>query len=361
MFNFFKRKKENDYNITYTENEFIESNPVVDTEKSYQNKQNNKKTDKYVSHDRDGIYNEDVYNAIVLDNNFKKKGIPLDKVDKLHHISLTDIYSSIGLNDLKIFNKLEIISIKSSPFFSFEHCEYFPELFAIDIMYMDTLNGIDLSYLENIIQPFELLLLEVKEADLSKLSQCHKLRVLYLEFVNCINCDALKELKNIDAIDIHSCTFDTLDFLPYLPKLTNLSFHFINSIDTQILKQLKNITHLELTDTLIDDISFIEEMPNLEYLRIYDTKIKDFSPIRYCTKLKNIIIEKNEILNLDPFADLHSLKSITFKNNKIKDFSIFKDKDNYDSFFISDNPVSMLSLRKQLGSLYYKLNVYDRE
>lgn len=88
-----------------------------------------------------------------------------------------------------------------------------------------------------------------------------------------------------------------------------------------ILKYCKNLRALDLGHNLIDDLSFLYDLPKLRVLIVAKNKLTDITPVASLKDLEYLEIFGNNITDLSPLAGLPHLVDINMTGNRIADLS----------------------------------------
>ncbi len=88
-----------------------------------------------------------------------------------------------------------------------------------------------------------------------------------------------------------------------------------------ILKYCKNLRALDLGHNLIDDLSFLYDLPKLRVLIVAKNRLTDITPVAGLKDLEYLEIFGNNITDLSPLAGLPHLIDINMTGNRIADLS----------------------------------------
>ncbi|MCG8484773.1 MAG: leucine-rich repeat domain-containing protein [Clostridia bacterium] len=174
----------------------------------------------------------------------------------------------------------------------------------------------------------------------------------YLEYIDLSNYEFMEEMGFFDDFD--SNKINDLTPLRNLNNINHLDLSNLNKNNQKNLAESKNIAiiskltkleYLDISNTGIQDISFLKNNPNLKVLKVNGNDIEDFSVLEQLKNLEIIEMKHNNIKSVDIITKLEHLKEIKILgNNAIKDYELLNnisDKVNVDVKydFIADNTV----------------------
>jgi internalin A len=85
--------------------------------------------------------------------------------------------------------------------------------------------------------------------------------------------------------------------------------------------QVETIEFLGIYDTVINNLSGIENLTNLSYLQIYHSGALDLSPLAGLNNLRELYLQNAVLSDLSPLARLTNLRALDLENSTISDFS----------------------------------------
>ncbi len=85
--------------------------------------------------------------------------------------------------------------------------------------------------------------------------------------------------------------------------------------------QAEKLENLDLSECLIDDVSFIRNFPNLKVLNLEKNAIADLTALKDLHALESLSLGKNHISDISPLSDLASLEYLDLNNNRLEDIS----------------------------------------
>ena len=127
-------------------------------------------------------------------------------------------------------------------------------------------------------------------------------------------------------------------------------YDIVTIIYTNILIQDNNLKSLALEYTTIESMENFKDCTALEYIRITNSTINDISALANMPNLKTINFSNNNIVNLEPIQSLNNLSTLNLTNN-----SIYNTYINIDNLSILSN----LNRNHSLKTLYLKGNNID--
>ena len=104
------------------------------------------------------------------------------------------------------------------------------------------------------------------------------------------------------------------------------TLHFSNSPahmtrDIAVLRYCKRLRALDFGHNLVDDISWLTELPDLRVLIIAVNRVTDISPLASLTRLEYLEIFNNRITDLSPLKNLTHLMDLNISYNLVRDYS----------------------------------------
>jgi len=187
----------------------------------------------------------------------------------------------------------------------------------------------------------------------------------------------LSKHQNLTEIALYGSEIPSISEIINLNQLNILGIWGVLSdkeATLETLSQMRELTGLVMRDNLvIDDISFVENMPNLEALTIMNSAISDITPLQNASQLKQLNLDSNQITDLSPLKNLAKLSSISMNsnnieslvplsgilnlqtlsmdNNKISDISPLNDLQRLTTLALSNNHIENISSLKNLYTL----------
>ncbi|MDV2582739.1 leucine-rich repeat domain-containing protein [Alkalibacillus haloalkaliphilus] len=223
---------------------------------------------------------------------------------------------------------------------------------------------------------------------LEGLEHAQGLESIRLKLNESIDLSILEDLPNLTNLNINESDFDSdilrdLDHLKglaisnteindysFLEELTDLELLALSSTG---LDNLKPITHLENLNTLsvvnnpdsnesnyIDDISPLSELGHLTSLTIVGHQVNDLSPISNLEQLNSIVLNRNHIEDLSPLESLTNLRSITLDDNQINDLTPLSNLNSLENISLNQNEITDASILGNLENMNY-IRVADNE
>ena len=129
----------------------------------------------------------------------------------------------------------------------------------------------------------------LKDTDISSLSELKNLTMLLLDNNQISDISTLTELKNLTDLYLNNNQISDISALTELKNLTKLVLYNNQISDISALAELKNLIELHVRSNQISDISALSELKNLTYLNLFGcVKIKDEHLLSLSRKNKNI-------------------------------------------------------------------------
>jgi len=91
--------------------------------------------------------------------------------------------------------------------------------------------------------------------------------------------------------------------------------------DIAVLRYCKKLKALDFGHNLVDDISWLTELPDLRVLIIAVNRVSDITPLASLTRLEYLEIFNNRITDLTPLKGLTHLMDLNISYNRISDYS----------------------------------------
>lgn len=191
--------------------------------------------------------------------------------------------------------------------------EKITDVFAID--------GIAYSY-----DTEELVLNNVKNDDLEKISRCRNLKKLQIQGKELSDLNALQYMFSLESLFISSENLEDITPIGGLVNLKNLSIGGLqhNGIgfsgklsDISPIENLKNLETLSIFDCQVEDIKAVQKLNKLTTLWIYKTAVKDITPLKKLIMIKDLRLHSNNISNITVLENLKELEYLTLTGNPI--------------------------------------------
>ena len=308
---------------------------------------------------------------LYLNNNEDIKG--LENLKNVESISLeNDNIEEIDLSNLKKLktlylsnNPIEVIilpeemvilELKNANITNLNKINNLKKIFYINLQdnNLTSLDGID-----NIEKIESINLENNKLTSLNKLEKFKELKSINLKNNKIKNTDGLKgktfehidlsnnEIENIEiinGINVDSITLENNNITDLL-KLKNDSIRFINlSRNPNITdySPLKNIEQIILEENNITNAEILEGLTNVEFLLLNKNNIGNITPLNNLLKLKNLYLDENK--NMTGTLE-NNVVNLSLKDCNLNEFDITKLK-NLSSIDISDNNIKILDIIK---------------
>lgn len=184
-----------------------------------------------------------------------------------------------------------------------------------------------------------------------RLNENDNVTELWLNSINLsLVIEELVSLKQLKKLSISETYLDNLSFLMELKKLEslNLSRNSIHNISNIV--NLNNLIYLDLSNNKITDLSRIKDLINLNHLNLARNNIKKIDVISELRNLTSLNISDNNINTLTALSNLKKLQHLKISNNKIKDLPLSGLR-NLTSLNLSGNHIRDLSALSSLNKL----------
>lgn len=179
--------------------------------------------------------------------------------------------------------------------------------------------------------------------------------------VECEGITALRQsnLRNagMEWMEYENLRIRTLEDLQWFPNLTQLYLEYLYLIsDYTPLAQCKKLATLEITDSKLDDVSFVQSIPALKFLFVDNNEISDVTPLRDCKNLTSLYITGNPVHDFTVLKDL-KLTALEFDIEQMQDLSILLNWMDMSSLYIHGCGGYDLSILGQMTGLE-RLSLY---
>ena len=91
--------------------------------------------------------------------------------------------------------------------------------------------------------------------------------------------------------------------------------------ELSLLRYCKNLKALDIGHNVVDDLTWLEELPDLRVLIIAINRVTDITPLASLKKLEYLEMFNNQITDLTPLKGLTRLMDLNIGFNRIEDFS----------------------------------------
>lgn len=116
-------------------------------------------------------------------------------------------------------------------------------------------------------------------ADLSPLLNLPALRKVELRSCVINDLTPLAKLENMEELDLYGTMVKDFSPLAQCPKLKKLTYYAAQKADFSTLGRLTQVENLQGGLTVLDDISWVTNLPNLRQFRVFAESITDYSPL----------------------------------------------------------------------------------
>lgn len=255
---------------------------------------------------------------------------------------------------------------------------YFPNLYEIQISYMDLLPEITELVITN--PNLEIFKLSFGKEITIDLTACKKLRTCIIDFDLELNAEILlPEHLEVTPLNGYECVIGETarkwmlrDFTEPSPtpvpqedlpcpdyaidwKDENLEAAMRKETEIRdreiMLSDVYGITKLDIRGNDISDISALSVMTNLVSLNLKNNDISDISALAELTKLQGLTLDNNEITDISVLSGLYQLVSFSAEENRIVDVSPLSGLSNLNSINMKNNQIEDISALSGLQNL----------
>ncbi|MEN8248430.1 MAG: leucine-rich repeat domain-containing protein [Bacteroidota bacterium] len=266
--------------------------------------------------------------------------LDLNPLKTLVSLKKLDFYATKVKNTdaLKVLTNLEDVSFYMSSVSSISFLEGTPKIKKLNLYgFGHTFENYEpiakLEYLEEIniymnkqandenLEPFKSL------NSLKKISMSNNKIITTLDFLE--NC------TQMERIDASWCT-GIADFsaLVNMPKLKILKVSDSKLDNLSFLKDKLNLTTLDVSGTMISDISLLSECVNLEKIDISETSVTDISALNKCVNIEDINVSKTTVSDISPLFDCKRIRYLKI-SSKVPEHQVEQAKTLYEKIRIT--------------------------
>lgn len=134
-------------------------------------------------------------------------------------------------------------------------------------------------------------------------------------------------VNQLHTVRTDATAFSTLGKQPLLNKQNMVNF-----------TMCPDLLALDVGHCLIQDISFMRDMPKLKVLILADAGIKDISPLEGQTEVEYLELFLNNIKDISPLTNMTKLRDVNLGFNQITDLSPLYDLPNLERVWLMNNP-----------------------
>lgn len=172
----------------------------------------------------------------------------------------------------------------------------------------------------------ELVLSNIKNDDLEKISRCQQLKSLQITGDDLTDLEPLSHMYSLESLHISSNNLEDITPIGELINLKNLSIGgseyngmgFSGKLsDITPIENLINLESLSISDCQIEDIGAVRKLSKLTLLWIYKTPVRDISPLKELVMLEDLRLHSNNISDISVLENLKELEYLTLSGNPI--------------------------------------------
>lgn len=145
-------------------------------------------------------------------------------------------------------------------------------------------------------------------------------------------------LPNLESLTLIQCWVADMDELGCMDKLEVLQIYNIVLEDTSFLENMPLLTELSLEGCNIKSLDEIIQCGRLQKLSLSSNKIEDISGLSTLTELEELNMQANFIEDIEELSLLGKLKRIDLSANRISDFSPLWEKQGLEALYLLGNP-----------------------
>lgn len=163
--------------------------------------------------------------------------------------------------------------------------------------------------------------------------------------------DVFSEFKNIEVLEVSQSDVDDFSFLKHFPNLKVLTLNSNNISDISILEQIpnkENIEVLEVSQSDIDNFSFLKHFPNLKVLDLHNNNISDLSILEQIPNKENLetlILAYNHISDISILSKFPNIKKLFLPGNSFQTLDPIKTMENLERIDLVDGSYDITSLK----------------
>lgn len=245
-----------------------------------------------------------------------------------------DIFKSSDYSEGKSLSNVYVMLNLSG-----ENTNYTNDVFERDVISYEkitdafVIDGIAYSY-----DAEELVLTNVNNDDLEKISRCKKLKKLQIQGKELTDLSALQYMFSLESLIISSENLEDITPIGKLINLKNLSIGGLQHNGVGFSGKLSDITP-------------IGDLINLETLSVYDCQVEDIKAVQKLNKLTMLWIYKTEVKDIGPLKKLVQIKDLRLHNNNISDIAVLENLRELEYLTLTGNPIveeQMIRLRQYL-------------
>lgn len=121
--------------------------------------------------------------------------------------------------------------------------------------------------------------------------------------------------------------------------------------DHSCLSTLVRLRSLDISETLVDNIQFIETLFQLEGISVSATPLKEISPVARLTQLKALSIDVTQVEDISPLRELAELRDLWLAHTRISDLSPLEGLPKLRKLYVQNTKVSMISPIQKLKEI----------
>ena len=166
-----------------------------------------------------------------------------------------------------------------------------------------------------------------------------------------------RQLNNLVALYIHDINWIRNELprsMHYLKSLTEIAIGVNTSISSlEPLSKIKTLKQILFWhESLVSDLSCLEDNHNLEVLVIGYCPIKDISVLSKLKKLKKVALRRTKITDISSLAQLNDLEELNIIETDVTSIAPINSLPKLKHLYLYDTPIEDLSHLSTMSSLY---------
>lgn len=210
---------------------------------------------------------------------------------------------------------------------------------------------------DRIYKPAEIIQLEEQfsiEVDISSFSFNTEGQISHLTLSD-IRADRLEFLREfffLESLTITNSLIEDYSFLVKLPFLVELHLIKSNVVDLNFLESISLVT-LTINSLSVENFNFLVTLDSLEHLTIVNCQLNTIDFLRDITKLKTLNLSRCSLTMVAAIRHLDKLQNLNLSENFIVDISPISSLSNLTVLILNDNRIIDISVILKLEKLTY--------
>ena len=158
-------------------------------------------------------------------------------------------------------------------------------------------------------------------------------------------------LASLQRVSMNNVLIEDVSFLSDLPNLHQIDFAGTGIKTLSTLSTLSNLEHINLNNTQVLDLSPLSNLCSLQKIYLNDTHVADLNPLSGLPSLQDISLGHTQVSDLRPLSGLSSLKRIRLYGTQVSDLRPLSHLSSLQAVQLENTQVSDLSPLSGLSSL----------